>query len=158
MVRVLCVRLRRSWRLSIGVLLVSATGCASRGEAVTASASEPPQVQSGTRPAAGWERLVDGRYENKGIARIEKVGDRWALSVLCRGTHTTYLDESAFDLTRYQNLYVAVRYDYVDRTVPNPKCVRAPCPPMTERRILLERITPVPVTREQADERARQCK
>ncbi len=124
----------------------------------TSAAERHTQANSVSQAVAEWERVVRGRYENKGIARIEKIGDRWVLSVWCRGTHTTYLDDTAFDLTRYQELFVAVRYGYVDRSVPNPKCVRAPCPPVTERRILLDQITPVPITREQADERSQQCK
>jgi hypothetical protein len=139
------------------LIVLSGVGCAHAGQSATTSAAEHTQLKEVNQAAADWELLVRSRYENKGIARIERIGERWVLSVWCRGIHTTYLDDTAFDLMQYQDLFVAVRYGYVDRSVPNPKCLRA-CPPLTERRIVLDRITPVPITLEQAKERARQCK
>jgi hypothetical protein len=56
---------------------------------------------------APWERAVRGTYENRGIAQIEKLGDRWVVSVHCDGTHTTYLDDTRVDLARYARGYVA---------------------------------------------------
>ena len=154
-----CIGRRRCWPLWAGLMVLAGAGAGCARETVTTvSAERHSQVTDVNRSAAEWELLVEGRYENKGIARIEKIGDRWVLSVWCGGIHTTYLDDTKFDLMQYQDRFVAVRYGYVDRSVPNPKCVRAPCPPLTERRILLDRITPVRITLDQANDRARQCK
>ena len=105
-----------------------------------------------------WERPVRGVYENKGVARIERLGERWMLSVWCQGTHSTYLDPTTLDLKQYLDRFVTVRYSYVEREVADPKCLRAPCSPLHERRISIERITPLRITLEQARERGRQCK
>jgi hypothetical protein len=118
--------------------------------------AQSSQVTKANVPAE-WERLVEGSFENKGVARIERLGDRWVLSVTCRGTHTTYLDETAIDLTQYADRYVSARYRYVERTVPNPRCVKAPCGPIQERRLSLERVTVLPITVEAARERGRRC-
>ena len=121
-------------------------------------ASTPARTQA---PPAGspalYERLADGAFENKGIARIERLGRRWVLSILCNGTHTTYLDESTIDFAPYENGYVQARYQYVDRTIPDPRCVAAPCASVTERRIALDRVTRVKATPEQAAQIARTC-
>jgi hypothetical protein len=112
---------------------------------------------SSALPPAAWERIVDGAFENQGVARIERIGSQWALTVLCRGTHSTYLADTTFDLAGYENRFVQARYRYVDRTIPDPKCVKAPCPPVTERRIALDKVTPVDVTPEQAAQSVREC-
>ena len=115
--------------------------------------------QSTTPPrAAGWDRVVDGAFENKGIARVERLGRRWALTVLCSGTHTSYLADGTVDPAPYEKGYVQARYRYVERTVPDPKCVSAPCGPIIERLIALDKITPVTATPEQAAQISRDCK
>jgi hypothetical protein len=139
------------------VIVASLVGCVGAGSAGSRPLARQTQATA-TQAVAEWERLVGRQYENKGIARIERLGDRWVLAVWCRGIHTTYLDDTDLDLARHQDRFVSVRYEYVDRIVQNPKCVRAPCPAVTERRIRLDRITAIEITREQADERARQCK
>jgi len=106
---------------------------------------------------AAWERVVEGSYENRGLARIEKVGNRWALTVLCNGTHTTYIDDTKLDLASHAGSYVNARYKYAERTIDDPKCFRAPCGPVRERRIALERLTAVTATPEAARDAARQC-
>ena len=115
------------------------------------------QGASANQPAE-WERLTRGSYENRGVARIERLGERWILSVWCRGTHSTYLDGTTVDLNQYSDLFVTVQYSYVDREMTDPKCVRAPCPPLRERRISIERVTPLQITIEEARERGRECK
>jgi hypothetical protein len=119
--------------------------------------AQSSQVTTGTNTPAEWERLAEGAFENKGVARIERLGDRWVLSVVCRGTHTTYLDETSIDLTQYADRYVSARYHYVERTVPDPKCFRAPCGPIRERRLSLERVTVLPITVQAAREKGRRC-
>jgi hypothetical protein len=124
---------------------VSCTGAATRTQTPPAPSPAP------------YERLADGAFENKGIARIERLGRRWVLSILCGGTHTTYLDDSTIDLAAHENAFVQARYRYVDRTIPDPQCVAAPCGPVTERRIALERVTRVDATPDQAAQIARTC-
>jgi hypothetical protein len=114
----------------------------------------PPET---TPRVAPWERVVRGAYENRGIAQIEKMGNRWVLNIMCDGTHATYLDDTRVDLARYARGYVSARYHYADRTIDDPKCFRAPCPSMPERRIVLERVKTVSATPERARELARNC-
>lgn len=108
-------------------------------------------------PVAQWERLVEGAYENKGIAQIGRLGSRWVLTVNCNGVHTTYLDDTPIDLSRYREGYVTARYHYVDRTIDDARCVREPCSPVLERRIAIETLTIVSGTVEAAREMARSC-
>ncbi len=107
-------------------------------------------------PVSLWESEVGGVYENKGIAQIERDGKTWMLSVLCKGTHSTYLDDTKIDLTLYEKKYVNVRYRYVDRAVP-VQCIQAPCPPMIERRIVLEKITLTSIGDSEAKKVAENC-
>jgi hypothetical protein len=50
---------------------------------------------------ASWERVVGGAYENRGVAQVARLGDRWVLNVICGGTHATYIDDTRIDLRRY---------------------------------------------------------
>jgi hypothetical protein len=129
----------------LGVLLVLTMSCATGATA--------PQPGS----AAAWERMVDGLFEHRGVGKIERIGSRWALTVLCTGTHSTYLDDTTLDLPSYDKRFVRARYRWVDRTIPDPRCVKAPCRAVTERRISLEKVTVVDVTPEQAAESTRAC-
>jgi len=116
--------------------------------AQTASASQPVQ----------WERVVGGAYENRGIARIERLGERWVLSVWCQGTHSTYLESTTEDLKQYSDRFLRVQYRYVEREMADPKCLRAPCSPLRERLISIKRVTPLKITLEEAHKRDRECK
>ena len=107
---------------------------------------------------APWERIVRGAYENKGLAQVERIGDRWVLNVMCDGTHATYIDDTEIDLTAYSKGYVSARYHYVERTTNDPQCVQAPCAPVRDRRIALERLTIVTASPEQARDMARECR
>ena len=130
---------------SPAVLLLLAVSCASGATA--------PQ----SAPSAAWERAVDGAFEHRGVGKIERIGSRWALTVLCTGTHSTYLDDTKLDLASYDKRFVRARYRYIDRTVPDPRCVKAPCRNITERRIALDKVTVVDVTPEQAAQSTREC-
>ena len=123
---------------------------------VVAQRGNPPQVQSLPvgDSVARWEHIVRGAYENKGLAKVERIGDRWVLNVMCDGTHATYLEDIEMDLASYSKGYVSARYHYVEHTINDPKCLRAPCPAVHERRIALERLTIVTASPEQARERA----
>jgi hypothetical protein len=115
-------------------MVVTTSGMA--GQPTNASPMAPAAAP--TEPAA-WEQLVDGALENKGLAQVERLGTRWVLNVFCGGTHATYPDDTALDLAHYSNGFVHARYKYVNRTFNDPKCFRAPCSPVRERRIALER-------------------
>jgi hypothetical protein len=154
------VRVARS--VPLPGLAIAALACAPSAQHAGVRPDEParqsPEERPGpARPAAAWERAVEGSYENRGLARIEKVGNRWALTVLCNGTHTTYIDDTKLDLASHAGSYVNARYKYAERTIDDPKCFRAPCGPVHERRIALERLTAVAATPEAAREAARQC-
>jgi len=120
------------------------------------SRQQPPPVGPDA-PVAAWERIVRGAYENKGIAQVERLGDRWVLNVMCDGVHATYIDDTTLDLPLYSQGYVNARYHYVDRINSNARCVQGPCPPVQERRVALERLTVLTATREQASEKALTC-
>jgi hypothetical protein len=133
-----------------------------------AACFNPRSVSSGQTQTAGqtqsaavgviaaWERRVDGSYENRGIAQIEKSGDRWALTILCDGTHTTYLDDTTIDLNPHVGGFVQARYHYVDRVV-EARCIQAPCGPVSQRFIALERLTKVSTTAEKARAQRDRC-
>ncbi len=100
------------------------------------------QVRVVTPEPAAWETRAQDIYENRGLARIERIGQQWALTILCRGEHTTYLEPSSIDPTRFAKQTVSARYRYVERTR-EVQCLKPPCDPVTERRILLDRVTPL---------------
>jgi len=106
--------------------------------------------------AKAWERVVDGSYENKGIAQIEMLNDHWVLNVMCDGTHTTYLDDTKIELTPHVGGFVQARYHYVERTV-EVRCTQAPCPPMSQQFIALEGLTSVAATADMAREQSEHC-
>jgi len=143
------LNLRLAQCVASGLLMITA--------ATGAQVRPAPVEPSIARGSAPWERVVRGRYENRGIAQIEKMGNRWVLNVLCDGTHATYLDDTHVDLARYARGYVSARYHYADRTIDDPKCFRAPCPPVHERRIVLERVKTVSATPKQARALAHNC-
>ena len=91
---------------------------------------------------AAWERRVEQSFVPRGLAKIERVGNRWALTVLCRGPHTTYLEPGRVDHSALADQYVQARYHYVD-VAATVACVRGPCAPTTERRVVLERADPL---------------
>lgn len=119
-----------------------------------ASPQASPSLAGGT--LAPWEQIVGSAIENRGVARIERFGNRWVLTVLCTGVHSTYLDDTQIDVSQYTAGFVIARYQYVERMV-DVQCVRAPCPPVRERRITLERLTTVTISPEQAKQRERDC-
>lgn len=119
-----------------------------------APSQAPPSLAGGT--LAPYEQIVGTAIENKGVARFERFGDRWVLTILCKGVHSTYLDDTPIDLNQYVAGYASVRYQYVVRTL-DVQCVRAPCPPVQERRIRLEQVTPLTLSPEQAKQRERDC-
>ena len=105
------------------------------------------------KPPDPWERRVGQSYEPRGLARIERIGTRWALTVVCRGQHSIYLEPGAVDHLPLADRYVRARYHYVD-TAAAAACVRGPCPPASERRLVLELAEPLSSQPAGADVRA----
>jgi len=109
----------------------------------------------GTTPAFGepqillptaCERRLDGVYEIHGPASIDRLGDRYVLTVRCEGVHQIYVQNTAaFDLGSFVGKTVRVRYRYADERNPRARCIRPPCPPATERVVEIteiEELTP----------------
>jgi len=93
---------------------------------------------------------VSGAFENRGVARIEKLAARYVLAIYCRGIHRIYIDRGEdLNLERYLTLFVRARYTYVDRVRADVQCVKAPCGPVTERRVALVQVDEVPVRGEE---------
>jgi len=108
----------------------------------------------GVRPAFAEGFLpsrCEGRagdlYETRGPASLEKLGDRYVLTVRCDGVHQIYVRGApGVQLEPFLGKPVRARYRYVEEVNPQTRCVRAPCPPGTER--LLE-IAAIEVVAEQ---------
>jgi hypothetical protein len=80
------------------------------------------------------ERRLGGHYETRGLAIIDKLGDRYVLTVRCEGVHQIYVRvPPAMDLEPFLGKPVRARYTYADEDNPRTRCIRAPCPPATER-------------------------
>jgi hypothetical protein len=146
-------RVRNTWR--VWVLAMAAAACSSSPAAT--DSKTPPTPQAPPAPVLSWERQAGSAFENRGVAKVERLGTRWMLTVMCDGTHSTYLDDTKIDLNNYAKGFVNARYTWVTRQV-DVKCPMAPCPRVSERRIALEQLTPVTMTDERARELARTCK
>ena len=93
------------------------------------------------------ERQRGEEYETRGAATLEKLGDRFVLTVRCDGVHQIYArGVPGVQIEPFLGRPVRTRYRYVEEVNPRTRCVRAPCPPETER--LLE-ITAIEVLTEQ---------
>jgi hypothetical protein len=143
-----------TWR--VWVLAAAAAACSTSPPA-TDSKTPPTPQPSPSAPDASWERQAGAAFENRGVAKVERLGTRWMLTVMCNGTHSTYLDDTKIDLNNYAKGFVNARYTWVTRQV-DVKCPVAPCPRVNERRIALEKLTPVTMTDARAKELASTCK
>jgi hypothetical protein len=80
------------------------------------------------------ERRLGGHYETRGPATIDKLGDRYVLTLRCEGVHQIYVRVPlAMDLEPFLGKPVRARYTYADEDNPRARCIRAPCLPATER-------------------------
>jgi hypothetical protein len=118
---------------------------------------EPAVVTPVTPDPAAWERRVGNMYENRGLARVGRVGQLWMLTILCNGAHSTYIEPSRIDPAPYAKDHVTAQYRYVDRENPDARCVQAPCTAITERRIVLERLERIEATPAQAQAATASC-
>lgn len=97
----------------------------------------------GARPAIAEHFLpseCEGRagdlYETLGPASFEKLGERYTLTVRCDGVHQIYArGSSRVNLEPFLRKPVRARYRYVDEENLRTRCIRAPCPPSTERMV-----------------------
>ena len=91
----------------------------------------PTSVSASPSHTFPWEReITPGVYENLKVSRIEKLVSQYVLTTYCTGIHRIFIHEnSQFDLARYMNLYVHVRYRHVEETR-HVQCVKAPYPPI----------------------------
>jgi len=109
---------------SLLVLVVGLTSDHFGARPASAEGVLPPQCES----RRGEE------YETRGAARLEKLGDRFVLTVQCDGLHQIYARGApGVDLELFLGKPVRARYRYVEEANPQTRCVRAPCPPGTER-------------------------
>jgi hypothetical protein len=107
-------------------------------------------VQSYQPGPALWERPVQDAFENRGVAKIVRLLTRLALVTYCSGIHTTYIHGSQnLDVHDYLGKFVHVRYRYIKVIRNDIRCVRAPCSPSEEVRIVLESIKEIAVSEEE---------
>jgi hypothetical protein len=73
-------------------------------------------------------------YETRDAASLDRVGDRYVLTVRCEGVHRIYVrGASGVELEPFVGKVVRTRYRYVEQSNSRTRCVSAPCPPSTER-------------------------
>ena len=107
-----------------------------------AVASEPAR---GTVLPARCEQRVGGLYETRAQATIDKLGERYALTVRCNGVHQIYVRvPSPVDLEGFVGKSVRARYRYVDEPNPYTRCIKAPCPSATERLVDIRNLVELP--------------
>ena len=137
------------------LLALGGAPCAQRPDSL--AQGEPAVATPVTPDPAAWERRVGDVYENRGLARVERIGQLWMLTILCNGAHSTYIEPSRIDPAPYAKGFVTAQYRYVDRENRDARCVQAPCSPITERRIVLERLERIEATAAQAQAATASC-
>jgi hypothetical protein len=105
-----------------------------------------------------WEReIAPGVYENLGVSRIERLASQYVLTIYCTGIHRIFIHEnSQFDLAQYLHMYVRVHYRHIEETR-HVQCVKAPCPPIKETRVVITHIEEVLLTEEERAGYQRDC-
>lgn len=92
-----------------------------------------PAFSEGFLPSRCEGRVGD-LYETRATATFEKLGDRYVLTVRCGGMHQIYVRGAPrVKLEPFLGKSVRARYRYVEEENSRTCCVRAPCPPGTER-------------------------
>jgi hypothetical protein len=73
-------------------------------------------------------------YETRDAASLDRVGDRYVLTVRCEGVHRIYVRGApGVDLEPFVGKAVRAHYRYVEQSNSRTRCIRAPCSPGTER-------------------------
>lgn len=126
-----------------GALLITA--------AVTIGAQRPSELLA-------WERQTPAGIEHLGIAKIERIGDRPALTVRCGVSHSVYLAEPLSpSAVETGSSYIRATYHYVSRPMANVRCPLPPCDTPTERLVVLDRVERLTATEAEADRLSREC-
>lgn len=85
-----------------------------------------------------WEILNKGAFQNRGIAKIEKLGKEYVLTVYCEGTHRVFIHHPKnFNLEYFSGQFVQARYTYGD-IKKEIQCIKKPSKPVTLRKILIQ--------------------
>lgn len=114
------------------------------------SAAESAAADRGLFPPR-CERRVGRYYETQGSATIDRVGHRYVLTLNCEGLHQVYVrGHSTINLDLFVGKPVHARYTYTDEGNLGARCIRAPCPPATERVLELHRLEEAPEPRSPA--------
>lgn len=87
-----------------------------------------------------WEILEEGVFQNRGIARIDKLGKEYVLTVFCKGIHRVFIQQhKKIHLKEYSGHFVHARYTYGE-VIKRVKCINAPCNPITERKLFIQQL------------------
>jgi len=106
-------------------------------------------VQAYQPDPALWERPVQDAFENRGVAKIVRLLTQLALVTYCSGIHTAYIHGSQnLDVHDYLGKFVRVRYRYIKVIRNDIRCVRAPCSPSEEVKIVIESVKEMAVSEE----------
>jgi hypothetical protein len=96
---------------------------------------------------APWERKIGAVYENKGIAKIERVAVHYVLTTYCHGIHSIYVKGGTeVKLDDYKGKFVQARYKYIEEINTNIQCITAPCEPVVEKIALIVELSAVEVS------------
>lgn len=133
---------RRYYLFVISALLVTV--------GVTANAQRPADLLP-------WERQTPAGIEHLGIAKIERIGERPALTVRCGVSHSVYLAEPLLESALETGSYIRATYHYVSRPMVNVRCPLPPCDIPTERLVVLDRVERLTATDAEADRLSREC-
>lgn len=104
-----------------------------------------------------WEKSLNGLFENRGIAQIERWKDNYILKIYCNGIRYTYIkDNNEFSLDGYLEKFIIARYTYIEEKE-NIVCIKAPCLPVTVTKLLIKNIEEVAVSNEELSKYKEAC-
>jgi len=84
-----------------------------------------------------WETQHRGKFQNRGIAQIDKLGKEYVLTVSCKGIHRVFIHQNQkIHLEDFLGQFVQARYTYGD-VRKQVQCIKKPCNPITERKLLI---------------------
>jgi hypothetical protein len=128
----------------IVALSIFVAACAAPAVSPGRGASDaPPQPKL-------WEQEVDEIFSNRGVAKIERLGERYLLTIHCFGIHSVYAKGGLeVNLDAYVGQLVHTYYVYVETVNMNTRCIKAPCEPVMESEAVIKRVEKVIVSAEQ---------
>ena len=87
-----------------------------------------------------WEFPHQGAFQNRGIAQIDKLGKEYVLTISCKGIHRVFIhQDKKIKLEEFLGKFVQARYTYGD-VKKQVRCIKTPCNPITERKLLIHDI------------------